>query len=174
MIAGHEHFRFHDGNQPGLLRQCRVTSQSMGISKRATGCALGFGSLKHLIVFGLGGPFFHKLFASVRPSSSSSPLGMVNILCPFVPGTGSQRSVSNANSKSASFGSISRFSVNSRLAYSHSFIDALSGERPLMTASSHGRSRTIAPVTVPRPTEFPVKAPCLSGLVFIKVLQIFI
>jgi len=35
----------------------------MGISKRATGCALGFGSLKHLIVFGLGGPFFHKLFA---------------------------------------------------------------------------------------------------------------
>src|SRR5665213_675734 len=39
-------------------------------------------------------------------------------------------------------------------------------ERPLMTASSIARSRTIFRVTVPMPSEFSVKAPCFSGLVF--------
>ncbi len=61
---------------------------------------------------------------------------------------------------------VSGSSVNSRLACSQSDFDTFCAERPSMAASSTARSRTILRVTVPRPAEFSVKAPCFSGFVF--------
>jgi len=78
----------------------------------------------------------------------------------FVPGRAghrSQRSDSGAIQGLASFGSVSDSPVNSRLACSQSDFDTSCAERPLMTASSTARSRTILRVTVPRPAEFSVR-----------------
>jgi len=78
------------------------------------------------------------------------------------------RSDSGAASRTAFWGSSSGSPVNSRLAWFQSDFDTSCIERPLMAASSTARSRTIFRVTVPRPAEFSVKAPCFSGLVFIR------
>ena len=111
-------------------------------------------------------PSATSLSLSLRPSSSSSALGATGTLCPVEPGAGSQRSDSGADSRIASFGSMSGSPVNSRLACSQSDFDTSCAERPLMTASSTARSRTILLVTVPRPAEFSVKAPSFNGFVF--------
>ena len=128
--------------------------------------SLGSGGVERLIMLRSGDAFIDQSFII---ASSFVVLIVAGSHWHFVSGRAVHRipafGFGRCDSSAASFESVSGSPVNSRLACSQSAFDASCAERPLMTASSTARSRTIFRVTVPRPAEFSVKTPSFSGFV---------